>query len=98
MSAPVKKSDRTNSRNEREIFPKLVYYCQHVGQSKYLIQRSKSSEGVSARVCVCVSMKGLGLHREAPNHKFFTPPQEHADCKVKKKKDVCVSFYVYVRV
>ncbi len=51
MSALVKKSDRTNSRNGREIFPKLVYYCQHVGQSKYLTERSKSSEGVE--VCVC---------------------------------------------
>lgn len=92
VSALVKKSDRINSRNGREIFPKLVYYCQDVGQSKYLIQRSKSSESVA--VCVCVGMKGLGLHREAPNHKFFTPSQEHADCKA--KKDVC--FYVCIRI
>jgi len=46
VSALVQKSDRTNSRNGREIFPKLVHYCWDVGQSKYLIQRSKSSEGV----------------------------------------------------
>ena len=46
----MKKSDRTNSRNGREIFPELVYYCWDVGQSKYLIRRSKSSEGVEACV------------------------------------------------
>lgn len=36
VSTPVKKSDRTNSRNGREIFPKPEHYCQDVGQSKYL--------------------------------------------------------------
>lgn len=48
MSALVKKSDRTNSRNGREIFPKPARYCQDVGQSKYLTEHSKSSDGVEA--------------------------------------------------
>jgi len=53
VSALVKKSNRANSRNGREIFPELVHYYPCVGQSKYLTQRSKSSEGVSKCVCVC---------------------------------------------